>query len=88
MNIISTFRVKTNGVDETAVTLELLQQLAVHVVDIKPPHSYHGVIAPAHHQVLGCGVVLSTVHKGRMREHLLGRCEKPLHIPLSAGREQ
>lgn len=88
MNITPTFRVETNCVDETAVTLELLQQLAVHIVDIKPPHSYHGVIAPAHHQVLGCGVVLSAVHEGRMGKHFLGCCEKPLHIPLSEGREQ
>ena len=88
INIIPTFRVKTNCVDETAVTLKLLQQLAVHVIDIKPPHSYHRVIAAAHHQVLGGGVVLSTVHKGRMRKHLLCCCEKPLHIPLPEGRQQ
>lgn len=70
------------------MTLKLLQQLAVHIIDIKSPHSYQRVVAPGHHQVLGCGVVLSTVHKGWMREHLLGRSQKPLHIPLSGGEEQ
>jgi len=83
----STFRVKTNCVDEAAVTLKLLQQLAVHITHIESPHSYHTVVAPCHHQVLGAGMVLSAVHKGRMSEHLLGCSLKPLYIPLSKGGE-
>ncbi|TNN44024.1 hypothetical protein EYF80_045789 [Liparis tanakae] len=80
-------RVKTDGVDEAAVTLELLQQLSVHVVHVEPPHAHQGVEAPRHHQVLGRGPVLSAVHEGRVGQHLLGRRLEPLHVPLSDGGE-
>jgi len=82
-----TFRVKTDGVDEAAVALELLQQLSVHIVHVQPPHAHQGVEAPRHHQVLGRGPVLSAVHEGRVGQHLLGRRLEPLHVPLSDGGE-
>lgn len=83
-----TFRVKANCVNKAAVTLKLLQQLPIHIINVKSPHPYKTVVAPRHHQVLSGGVVLSTVHKGWMREHLLGCSQEPVHIPLSEGKEQ
>lgn len=82
-----TFEIETHWVDEAFVSLELLQHLAIHIVHIKPPDSYQAVVAPSHHQVLGAGMVLSAVHEGRVRQHLLSVFQKLFHVPLSEKEE-
>ena len=77
----STFTVEASRVDETAVTLELLQQLAVHVMNIQPPDPHQTVVTPCYNQIPGHGVELSAVHKLRVGEHLLRYSVELLHIP-------
>lgn len=80
----TTFGVKANGVDETAVGLKLAQQQAVDVVDIDPPRSEDAVVAAADHQMLRRRVVPGRVHEGRVRQNLPCGREELLHIPLPA----
>lgn len=65
------------------MAVQLLQQLAVHVVDVDSPDAQHRVEASRHHQVLGRRVVPGAVHKGRVGENHLGCSQEPLHVPLA-----
>ena len=67
-----TFAVEAHGVDEAAVPLQLLQQLAVDVVAVHTPRPQQAVITPGHHQVGRGRVVAGAVHEGWVGQHLLG----------------